>query len=83
MDEPTARAALKRVRSLFEIKYDNKAVHETWERLVSKYQVSGRVSYDARLVAAMIVHHMDKLLTLDKYDFLRFTEIEAVDPSTV
>jgi hypothetical protein len=53
--------------------------------LVVDHGVSGKQLYDtrfhdARLVAAMIVHGITPLLTLDAGDFSRFPEITAVHP---
>ncbi len=37
-------------------------------------------AHDARLVAAMAVNLIDKILTFDTADFLRFREIRVLDP---
>jgi predicted nucleic acid-binding protein len=49
------------------------------------YGVSGVQAYDARLVAAMIVHHVMHILTFNTADFARYAPegIVAVDPTTV
>jgi predicted nucleic acid-binding protein len=59
---------------------DNGQIHLIWRRLVSDYAVHGRQVYDARLVATMRVHGLANLLTLNRTDFLRYTDITAVDP---
>jgi hypothetical protein len=41
---------------------DNKAVHLEWRKLVVVYSVSGAQVHDARLVAAMHVHHVAQYL---------------------
>ena len=51
-----------------------------WERLVSKYQVSGKSAHDARLVAVMNVNRINRILTFDTADFSRFREIQVLDP---
>jgi hypothetical protein len=36
--------------------------------------------HDARLVAAMLAQGLSNLLTLNRTDFLRYSEITAIDP---
>jgi predicted nucleic acid-binding protein len=38
---------------------------------------------DARLVAAMRVHGVKRILTFNDKDFVRYTDIEAVHPRSV
>lgn len=59
---------------------DNEKVHTEWRRLVETYSVSGKQVHDARLVAAMLVHGVTHLLTLNVADFARYSEITAVHP---
>jgi predicted nucleic acid-binding protein len=50
---------------------------------VFEYQVSGKSTYDARLIAAMQVHGITSMLTFNPGDFRRYAGIEVVDPATV
>jgi predicted nucleic acid-binding protein len=59
------------------------AVHEEWRRLLVSHGVSGVQVHDARLVAAMRVHGIKHILTFNKKDFARYTDIEAVHPRSV
>src|SRR5258708_3776134 len=52
---------------------DNDAVYREWRRIVVQYGVSGVQVHDARLAAAMYVHRVDHILTLNVSDFSRFT----------
>lgn len=54
-----------------------------WEYLVAAYRVSGKNTHDARLVAAMMVHGVDRVLTFNTQDFRRYREITAIDPRAV
>lgn len=45
-----------------------------------QYQVSGKKANDARLVAAMRVHGLQRIVTFNTDDFRRFPEIQAIDP---
>jgi predicted nucleic acid-binding protein len=59
------------------------AIFPAWEALVSRYQVSGKPTHDARLVAAMQVHGLTSILTFNASDFRRYADIEVVDPADV
>jgi len=52
-----------------------------WERLVVAHLCHGRVSYVARLVAAMRTHGITRLLTLNTADFARFPGLTLIDPT--
>lgn len=59
---------------------DNGEVHAEWRRLVVRHSVKGIQVHDARLVAAMHVHGITHLLTMDNQDFARYTDITVVHP---
>jgi len=59
---------------------DGPLVYAAWRDLVAARSVSGKQVHDARLVAAMIVHGVSRLLTLNTADFTRYPEIRAVHP---
>lgn len=54
-----------------------------WRELVNRYEVRGKQAHDARLVAFMLCHGLDQILTLNTDDFARYTEITALHPSAV
>lgn len=58
-------------------------LQDVWQRLVVDHRVEGRSAHDARLVAAMLVHGIESLLTFNVQDFLRYTEIRVLDPTAV
>jgi predicted nucleic acid-binding protein len=62
---------------------DVEAIHHKWKQLVVAHAVSGTKVHDARIVAAMIVHGVCHILTLDGRDFERYTEIVIVHPRNV
>lgn len=47
---------LARMKSFFRLLKDNAMIHDEWEILAARHAVSGKNTYDARLVAAMNVH---------------------------
>lgn len=65
----------------FRLLPDGPAVHEEWRKILVDYRVCGVQVHDARLVAAMRVHGVQRILTFNTRDFARFTEIEAVHPA--
>jgi predicted nucleic acid-binding protein len=62
---------------------DSLAVHQQWRKLLVASNVSGVQVHDARLVAAMRVHDVGKILTFNEKDFARYTDIEAINPRTI
>ncbi len=62
---------------------DNEAVYREWRRIVLKHSVSGVQVYDARLAAAMYVHGVSHILTLNVTDFSRFDGLTALHPDSV
>lgn len=73
----------RQIEKAFTLLPDVEAIHHEWRRLVSAYGVSGAKVHDARIVAAMIVHGVRQILTLDGSDFERYTEIAIVHPQNV
>ena len=55
-------------------------MHVEWRRLVVRHAVTGVKVHDARLVAAMLVHGVSNILTLNDRDFARYAGISAVNP---
>ncbi len=62
---------------------DNERIHTEWRRLIVAHAVSGVQVHDARLVAAMLVHGITHLLTFNRTDFLRYSDITVVHPAEV
>jgi predicted nucleic acid-binding protein len=67
-------------KKLFGVLPETAQILPEWERLVTAYGVSGKNAHDARLVAAMLVNRVDKILTFNTADFTRFREIQVLDP---
>jgi predicted nucleic acid-binding protein len=78
----TAQAAAEQARllSIFDLLPDRPAVFPEWQRLVVSHDVKGRNAHDARLVAAMLVHGVDRLLTFNGTDFARFPGLTVLAP---
>jgi predicted nucleic acid-binding protein len=71
---------IKAIERRMSLLSDGQAVYQEWRRLVETHSVLGKQVHDARLVAAMIVHGVTHLLTLNTADFKRYPEITAVHP---
>jgi predicted nucleic acid-binding protein len=74
---------LTRLKALSTILPDTADILPEWEQLVIKHQVLGKQAHDARLVAAMNVHKVTRLLTFNIADFKRYSSITVVSPSSV
>jgi predicted nucleic acid-binding protein len=71
------------VRRRFAWLADQPDVFDVWFNLVTRTPVHGKPSHDARLVAAMLVHGVDHLLTFNDADFRRFAGITVLSPAGV
>lgn len=79
--ETDERATL--IEGRFKLVADNERVHTEWRRLVVEHLVAGAQVHDARLVAAMLVHGITLLLTLNDRDFSRYTGITVLHPRDI
>jgi predicted nucleic acid-binding protein len=61
---------------------DSVAIYKEWRRLVVRHRVLGVKVHDTRLVAAMNVHGVGRILTFNTSDFARFA-VEAVHPAAL
>lgn len=73
------------LEKFFRLLPDSPDVYPEWKRLVVKYDVSGVQVHDARLVAAVIAHNVEYILTFNVTDFQRYADegIEVVNPAAV
>lgn len=62
---------------------ETSAIFTEWRSLVVTYQVSGRKVHDARIVAAMNVHGLRRILTFNTADFIRYQGLEVIHPQIV
>jgi predicted nucleic acid-binding protein len=69
--------------SQFRIRQDERSIYQHWLALVEKYDISGKTTHDARLVAAMVRHRIERLLRFNSAHFARFDEIEVWTPEAV
>ena len=80
---PEANEEVHRIEHAFQLLSERDAIYHEWRRLVLTHSVSGAQVHDARLVAAMHVHGITHLLTLNDRDFARYSGIRVVRPQDV
>jgi predicted nucleic acid-binding protein len=83
-DDPKHRLVVEKIGDLSEaghrICFTPQIARQCWQDLVQRYGVSGKQVHDANHVAAMLEHGISQILTLDKRDFERYTEISVQQP---
>jgi len=62
---------------------DSESTHRAWRRIVFEEMVAGVQVHDARLAAAMQVHGIPHILTLNGKDFKRFQTVVVVSPAEI
>ena len=67
----------------FRLLPDSMATFSEWRRLVSDHKISGVQVHDAKIVASMIVHGIQTLITFNEKDFKRFPMITVINPEDV
>ena len=83
MTTDNAEKELENLQSIFTVLPENERIFDEWKAIVTKHKVSGKPAHDARIVAAMMVHKIESILTLNAGDFKRYTEIKAVRPQDI
>jgi len=78
-----AQDEIAKLKQLFALLEDTPALFPSWERLVVQHQVRGKNAHDARLVAAMETHNIERILTFNVSDFQRYPGILVYSPEEV
>jgi len=74
-----AAAEVGKIELVLTLLPDAAVIYGEWKRLVTRHGVLGSKVHDARLVAAMNVHHVRRILTFNVADFARYN-IEVLHP---
>jgi predicted nucleic acid-binding protein len=78
-----ASSAIAEIERTFELLLSDEAmVYPYWKRLVAEQRVTGRRVFDARLVAVMLAHGIERLLTFNAADFAGLG-VPVLEPQTV
>jgi len=67
----------------FQVLLDSPAIYPQWKALVLAQSVAGVQVHDARIVAAMKVHGIADILTINVKDFTRYSGITAHAPEDI
>src|SRR5580692_12428322 len=76
-----ALSEVEKIERILTLLRDSAATYPEWKRLVVKHSVLGTKVHDARLVAAMNVHGVGRILTFNAGDFTRYG-VEVLLPSS-
>jgi predicted nucleic acid-binding protein len=60
--------------------HETPAVYPEWRKLLVQHEVKGIQVHDARLVAGMTIHGINRILTYNPADFKRYSGIRALHP---
>jgi predicted nucleic acid-binding protein len=77
-----ALAEVLKIEGILTLLPDAPAIYNEWKSLVIQHGVIGSKVHDARLVAAMNVNNVHRILTFSTADFVRY-RIEVLHPTTV
>lgn len=83
MSSDTAANATQEWMSMCHLLRDERSVFRQWQELVYDYRIVGRSCHDARLVAAMLRHGLDHIVTFNTNDFKRYKNISVIDPANI
>lgn len=75
-----AHEEIVRLEGFLSVLPESVEVFAEWKRLVLAHTVTGVQAHDARIVAAMNVHGIRRLLTYNVQDFARYKQIETIRP---
>lgn len=79
----TCSAELAKLESAFPPLIDPSDLLDQWKRLVVAYRCSGKTAHDARIVAAMELLGITRLLTFNGGHFARYAGLTVIDPHAV
>jgi predicted nucleic acid-binding protein len=69
--------------SVFPMLEDSPGLFQEWQRLVKHHACRGKISHDARIVAAMHIHQAQQIITYNGADFKRFSGIQPLHPENL
>ena len=80
---PSTEHRLRMIERAVVVLADRADAYTEWKRLLLIHNIVGVQVHDARIAAAMAVHGVRHLLTLNVVDFRRYQDITAVRPAEV
>ena len=73
--------AINRIEGFFTLVAETRNIFAIWRSLVKRYAVIGKRAHDVRLVAMMMDHGINEIVTFNDADFKQFTEIKTINPT--
>jgi predicted nucleic acid-binding protein len=83
LDVESVEKKLEEFSDEYKMLKETPALYGRWLELVKQYAVQGKQVHDTRLVAQMLVHDINTILTINMADFKRFSSITAIHPEQV
>ena len=74
---------INRLVDQFGLIEETEAIFPQWLDLVTKYQIKGKRTHDARLMAVAIASSITHILTFNVKDFTRITELTIIHPNDI
>jgi predicted nucleic acid-binding protein len=78
-----ADADMDGIQTWFPVLPEPPDIAARWRDIVRRYGVSGRQGHDARIVAVMLAHGIENLVTLNGADFARYAGITVLTPADI
>ena len=78
-----AIVSVAQLRTLFPLLEDRPEIFPIWLELVTTNKIKGKRSHDIRLIAIMLSHNVDHLLTFNPSDFAIASTLTIVHPETL
>ncbi len=80
---PECGLRIARIKKVFRFLPDPPGLYDTWEKIVVAHDCKGKPAHDARLVAAMQLHGVSRILTFNTVDFTRYPWLTVLNPAAV
>ena len=74
---------INRLINQFTLVEETQAIFPQWLDLVTRYQIKGKRTHDARLMAVAIASSITHILTFNPKDFTKVTELAIVHPDDI
>lgn len=75
-----AQLEIEEIQRSFRLEDDPVDLLQTWLKLCMHHSVRGKPSHDARLVAFAVGNGIDKIASLDRQIYSRFSEVHTITP---
>ena len=74
---------INRLINQFTLVEETEAIFPQWLDLVTRYQIKGKRTHDARLMAVAIASSITHILTFNPKDFTKVTELAIIHPADI